>query len=264
MTPKFRKILAITIRVPFVVALAFTSVFLAFHLEGTARIVYIALLFSVSAVTLIWYAVHSSRMGKQISALLDVLYKEMNVDKFISESEALLKKTKSRAIRNTISLNLAVGYEAKGEFEEAIRVMKSIDVEKADTVSKAMFFSNATAFYAQSGAPFEASEAYTSGKPYFEKAEKSLSKAHLLFSRGLYFFAEDRFEDALDSFEKARGAGFDDRHSMTRLQLFEARALVKLGKEKEAKAMYHKVLQKNTYPYLLSSAKAELESLENK
>ncbi len=264
MTPKIRRIFAVALRIPIFVSVFFSVLFLAFHLEGVFRIAFIVTLFLLSAGSLLIYGVHSSKMGKRISALLDVLYKDINPEKFISESEALLKKTRSRSIRNTIALNLAVGYEAKGDFPEAIRVMKSIDIEKADTVSKAMFFSNATAFYAQNGSAFEAAEAYTSGKPYFEKAGEKVSKAHLLFSRGLYFYAEGRFEDALDSFEKARGAGFDDRHSMTRLQLFEARALVKLGKEKEAKAMYHKVLQKNTYPYLLSCARTELENPENK
>ena len=262
MTPKLRRIISIAIRIPIFVSVGFTILLLAFRLEGVLRMAFIAVLLTVGAGTLIWYLAHSSKMGKRISELLDVLYKDINPEKFISESEVLLKKTRNRAIRNTVALNLAVGYEAKGDFKEAIRVMKTIDINRADTISKAMFFSNATAFYAQNGSVFEASEAYTSGKPYFEKAGNKVSKAHLLFSRGLYFYAEDRFEDALDSFEKARGAGFDDRHSMTRLQLFEARARLKLGMEKEAKALYHKVLQKNTYPYLLSCARTELEALD--
>lgn len=264
MNPKIKKIFAVALRIPIFLTIGLSVVLLILYLEGIWRTIFGLTLFTIALVTFLWYAIHSAKMNKRIEALLDILYKEANPEKFIRESEKTLQKTKGRAIRSTLSLNLAVGYEAAGQFDQAIRIMKEMDISVADKVSKAMFYSNAASFYAENGSAFEAAEAYATGQPYFEKAAKSLPGAHLQLSRGLLYFVEEQYEDAADAFEKARGKGFEDRHTLTKCQLFEARALAHLGKIKEAKALYHKIQQKKTYPYLLACAKAELLGLEER
>ncbi len=262
MNPKLKRNLMIALRIPIFVCIATYVVILMFYLAEPWRTVFAVTLFAVIVIAVSWYAIYFSKKSKRIEKLLDILYKEANPEKFIAESEKVLEKTKVRAIRNTLLLNLAVGYEAAGKFNEAIRIMKEMDISSADKVSQAMYYANAASFFAENGAAEEASEAYMMGRPYFEKAAKDLPAAHLQLSRGLCYYAEEKYEDAQDAFEKARGKGFDDRHTMTKTQLFEARALAHLGKTKEAKAVYHKVLQKKTYPYLLECAKAELAKLE--
>ncbi len=264
MNPRFKKIFAVALRIPILVSLVASVILLLLYLPGVWRTVFAATLFAATLVSFICYGIHSSKMDKCIEALLDILYKEVNPEKFIRESEEALRKTKSRAIRNTFLLNLAVGYEATGRFDEAIRIMKEMDISTADKVSKAIFYANAASFYAENGSVFEAEEAYTSGRPYFEKAAKRLPSGHMQLARGLLYFVNEQYADAADAFEKARGKGFEDRHTLTKCQLFEARALAQLGKTKESKALYHKIQQKKTYPYLLECAKAELLQLEGR
>ena len=50
-----------------------------------------------------------------------------------------------------------------------------MNVLSADKTSKAMFYCNAAAFYAEKGALTEGLEAYTTGQAYYEKAAKDIS-----------------------------------------------------------------------------------------
>ncbi|MBE7025546.1 MAG: hypothetical protein E7408_05775 [Ruminococcaceae bacterium] len=263
MNDRLRHLLTLVIGLPLCFAVGISVVLLLIRLDGTLRTLAILFLFAVAITTLIFVGVRNSRNNKLVGRLLDILYKEVHPDRFIEESLAALKKTRNRALKNTLSLNLAVGYAAAGKFDEAIDVMKSIPIGSADKVSKAMFYCNAAAFYAEKGATAEANEAYNMGRPYFEKAEAKLPMGYLRFTRGLLHYAEGQFAEALEALEKARGIGFEDRHTMTNLQLFEARSLVRLEKTREAKALYAKIIQKKTYPFLLSCAKTELEQLKN-
>ncbi len=262
MSDRLRQLIGIMISIPVCLAVGVSVVLFALRLEGGARTLFILALFALAVAILIAYAVRGAKSNKLVEGLLDILYKEVNPQKFIEASEAELKKTRSRALRNTLSLNLAVGYEAAGQFDEAIRVMKSMNVLSADKTSKAMFYCNAAAFYAEKGALTEGLEAYTTGQAYYEKAAKDISMGYIRLTRGLLYYAEGKYEEALETFEKARARGFDDRHTMSKLQLFEARALAKLAKKKEAKTVYGKIIQKKTYPYLLACAKEELAALE--
>lgn len=261
MNDRLRHLLSVLIGIPLCLAIGASIVLLIAQLEGGLRWVAIGALFALTVATLIFAGVKNSRGNRLVETLLDILYKEADPDTFISASLDALKNNRSRALRNTLSLNLAVGYAAAGKFEEAIDVMKKIPIGSADKVSKALFYCNAAAFYAQKGASAEAHETYNLGRPFFEKTETKLPIAYLRFTRGLLYYAEGDYAQALETFEKARKLGFEERHTMTNLQLFEARCQTKLEKPKEAKAIYAKIIQKKTYPYLLSCAKNELATL---
>lgn len=263
MNDKLRTLLTVLFGIPIGLAIGVSITLLIFRLEGTIRTLAIVALLAAAVAVLILMAVRNSRGNKLVERLLDILYKDADPDTFIAESLAALEKTRNRALRNTLSMNLAVGYAAAGRYSEAIAVMKEMPISTADKVSKAMFYCNAATFYAENGANTEAHEAYTLGRPYFEKAGEKLPIAYRRFTRGLLYFADGAYEEALDAFSKARMLGFEDRHTMTRLQLFEARALAASGQHKEAKAVYAKIVQKKTYPYLLNCARKELEALKN-
>ncbi len=264
MNDRVQQLVGIMIGIPICLAVGVSVVLLIYNMEGTARILSIAALLVLSVAVLIVYATRSSKANKLVDRLLDILYKEVNPEKFIRESEAALEKTRNRALRNTLSLNLAVGYDAAGQFDEAIHVMKEINIGSADKASKAMFYNNAASFYAEKGAWAEGQEAYTLGQPFFEKAGKDIPIAYIRLTRGLLYYAEGKYEEALETLENARGRGFEDRHTMTKLQLFEARTYAAMGNAKEARKMYAKILQKKTYPYLLACAKEEQANLEGK
>ena len=264
MSERARQLLGILIGIPLCLAVGASIVIFVYNLGGAARIWAIAALLTIAVAVLVLYAVRNAKGNKLVEQLLDILYKEVNPDKFIAESKKVLDKTRNRALRNTLLLNLAVGYEAVGQFDEAIDVMKSMLIGAADKVSKAMFYCNAAAFYAEKGAVAEGHEAYTLGQPFFEKAGENIPVGYLRLSRGLLYYADGKYEEALEAFSKARGRGFEDRHTMTKLQLFEARALARLGRIKEAKSVYSKIVQKKTYPYLLECAKQELQILDAK
>ncbi len=263
MNDKLRTLLTVLFGIPIGLAIGVSIALLVFRLEGTMQTLAIVALIIIAITLLILMAVRNARGNKLVERLLDILYKDADPDTFIAESLAALNKNRNRALRNTLSMNLAVGYASAGQYDEAIKVMKEMPIGTADKVSKAMFYCNAAAFYAEKGANTEAHEAYTLGRPYFEKAGEKLPISYRRFTRGLLYFSDGQYAEALDAFSKARNLGFEDRHTMTRLQLFEARALAASGQHKEAKAVYAKIVQKKTYPYLLACAKAELEALKN-
>lgn len=263
MNDRLRQILTIAFGVPIGLAAAASIVVLVLHLQGTARALALLTLFAVGVAILVVIAVRNSRGNKLVERLLNILYKETDPETFIAESLTALEKTKNRALRNTLSLNLAVGYAAAGKYDEAIDVMKNMPIGSADKVSKAMYYCNAAAFYAEKGASAEAHETYNLGRPFFDKAGDKLPMAYLRLTRGLLHFAEGEYAEALEAFANARGRGFEDRHTMTKLQLFEARALAATGKVKDARSVYTKIVQKKTYPYLLACARKELEQLKS-
>ncbi len=262
MNDRARRLISIFFGVPVYVAFAVFAVIVISRLEGSARVAGIFVLLALLLAAFILYLVRTSRGNRQVAALLDILYKEADPEKFISASEEVLGKTRNRALRNTLLLNLAVGYAAAGKYDDAIRAMKEVPIDAADKESKAMYYCNVAAFYAEKGALDAGLEAYREGLPYFEKTGAAMPMAHLRFTRGLLHFAEGEYEEALEVFETAKNRGFSDRHTMTRLQLFEARAHAALGHVKEARQIYGKILQKKTYPFYLQSAKEELARLD--
>ncbi len=263
MNDKARQVWGLIFGLPIGFAIGITVFIFVMQLEGSARIAAIAILLALGISVLAWAARRNAKGSRQVEALLDILYKEADPEKFIRASQEALKKAKHRTLKSTLTLNLAVGYTASGRYDEAICTLKEMNVSLADKVSKTMYYLNAASCYAEKGAATEALEAYSLAKPLLEKTEKELPAGHILLTRGLLYFAEGKYEDALETFERARSRGFDERHTMTKLQLFEARAYTKLGKTKEARTLYGKILQKKTYPFLLQKAKEELFALDN-
>ena len=262
MTDGIRRLLRVVIGVPLFAGVAGSIIILFCHMEAGGRIPFVLTLCAFGAGIMAWYIIRQRKQNRQVEALLDILYKEINPEKFIQESEKVLKTAKNRAFRDTLRLNLAVGYEAIGAYDKAIAVMKEIGIGTADKVTKAMFYCNMATFYAEKGALSEAQMAYTAGQPFFEKAEKALPVGYIRLSRALLHFAEEQYEEAVEAFAGARNRGFEDRHTMAKLQLFEARTHVKLGNIKEARKIYETILQKNTYPYLKQTAKEECKKLD--
>lgn len=261
MNDRLRQLLTIILGLPICLAIGASLILLILQLEGSLRVWGFLALFMVSVVALILNSAKNRKANRLVESLLNILQKEVNPEKFIAESEKELKRTKNRALRCTLSLNLAVGYEAIGDYDGAIRIMKEIPIGTADKMSKAMFYNNAAMFYAEKGAVNEALEAYVLGQPHFTKMGKDIPISYLTFTKGLLASAEEKYEEAAELFENARSKGFDDRHTLTKLQLFHGKTLAAMGKTKEARSMFSKVLQKKTYPFLLQSAKEELEKL---
>ena len=262
MNDKLRQLLSVAIGIPIFFAIGASLILLVLQLDGMMRVWGFLALFLLSVVVLVMHSAKNRKADRLVESLLDILQKEVNPEKFIAESEKALKNTKNRALRSTLSLNLAVGYEAIGDYDSAIRIMKEIPIMTADKLSKAMFYNNAAAFYAEKGAVDEGLEAYGLGKSHFMKAGKDIPSAYLTLTKGLLAYAEERYDEAIELFENARSKGFDDRHTLTKLQLFYGRALLKAGNAKDAKVVFLKIIQKKTYPFLLKSAKEELEKLQ--
>ncbi len=261
MNNRMRQFIGFAIGAPVGLGLGISFFYLIFLGGGYLQMLGIVLFLALAVGLALFYGIRSVRGRKLADTLLDILYKEADPEKFVRESEKAIAKTRNRAVKETLSLNLAVGYEAMGEYGEAIRVMDAMDMSAADKISRAMYYSNLAAFCAENGQLVRAEAAYTKGQPLFEKAGEAISLAHVRFSRALLYYADEKYEETLDALETARSRGFEDRHSLARLQLFEARSLAKLGKLKEARNVYGKILQKNTYPFVLACAKKELAAL---
>ncbi len=257
-----RQITRILLGLPIFLAIIASVVLLIVRMEGSMRTLASIALFLIGVVLLVLLICKNKKESRLVESLLDILYREVNPERFIEASEAALAKTKSRPLQNTLRLNLAVGYEAAGDFDGAIRTMKEIPIETADKVSKAMFYNNMAVFYAEKGAEHEALEAYSFGKPHFKKAEADIPSSYMALTRGLLYFVEGKYPEAVEAFENARSKGFEERHTMAKLQLFHARALSALGEKKEAKTILGKLCQKKTYPYLLEVARKELADLQ--
>ncbi|MDD6307870.1 MAG: hypothetical protein PUB07_00700 [Clostridia bacterium] len=235
---------------------------LIMNLSGAARIWTIVGIVLVSLIILIIVLKRNARNEQMVGSLLDILYKNADPAAFIAASEKALEKTKNKALRCTLMLNLAVGYEAIGDFSHAIAIMKQISVLLTDRTSKAIYYCNLAGFYAQGDRLTDGLGAYKVARQYYEKCKKKIPNAYFLYTRGLLFYTEAQYEDAMDSFKKVQTNQFQDRHAQTKLQLYMARTFAAMGKTKDAREYYSKVLQRNTYPYLLTCAKQELDALQ--
>lgn len=261
MNGRLRTILKWGIGTPVSLAICAAVFYLLLRMGTTARLISMFGIFAIGFSVLLFNIIRSRKNEKLVTSLLDILYKKADPARFVSASKASIEKTKNKALLGTLYLNLAIGYEAMGDFGTAIAVMKENIHLFTDKLSKAIYFVNMASFYAQKGAVDEGLEMYQTGRSYVEKCKKQIPAAYMLFARGLLFYAEEQYTDALDSFRKVQAKDFEDRHALTKLQLYEARTLQKLGNSKEAKAIYGKICQKNTYPYLLQCAKEERSQL---
>ncbi len=264
MNEQIKRVLLWAFGIPISLAVCTTIVLLLMRLEGVMLYLGIVALFLLGITVFIVNMLRSRKNEKLVASLLDILHKQADPDTFIKESEAAIQKKRNKSLRGTLSLNLAIGYEAVGDYGKAISVMKDCYGLMTDSISKAMFYINIASFYAQKGAVNEGLEAYQLGRPYVEKKQKFIPKAYILLVRGLLFYAQEKYEDALDSFRKVEPGQFEDRHAHTKLQLYMARTYARMGNMKEARTLYGKVCQRKTYPFLLECARREMEALSEK
>lgn len=246
-------VIGITVGITFVLILASLSL--------KNRIIVSSCLVAVAIIVFVCVAVVSKKQNTVINDLLSILYKDLNPDKFIDESLKTLETVKSRALKKTLLLNLAVGYQAKCMFDKAIETTKSINIKGASTVFKAMYHCNLAMFYAQSGDIDNALLTFAEGEKNITASEAKLPEANLLLVKGIVAFVDGEMKKSQRCLKSAKEAGFDEKHSSYYADIYLGKIYKQEGKLREAKEVFARISRKKTLPYITAAALHELDSL---
>ncbi len=233
-----------------------------FSSPAAYRIPFAGALFLVSVFVAIFTFIRNGKENKKIEALLEILYKECNAEKFIAESEALISKTKTKRFLTSLRLNLALGYEAIEKPAKAIVVTKKANIKATDKISWAIYYNNLAMFYAELDDSDNAANSLKIAEKYMKKAKKYLPEENFLLTKGMVAFSEGEYKTAKSMFDDAKKIGFTNKHSVYLNELYIGKTLFKIGKEKEAKATLKRVSQKKTLPYITKAALEELNNIE--
>lgn len=257
-----KRILKISMIIPIAIVFGVIAGVLIYHTGEKTRIIIAAVTAAIVIGILIYYIVRGIRDNKKISELLDILYKELNTQKYIDASTEAVSASHSKAFINTVLMNICVGYEADGDYRRAVRAMREIKLRGASNMDKAIYYNNLAAFYAADGAVDDALATYKMGEKFIKKAEKKLQMSYIHLTRGMIFCLEKNYGKAKEEIETAKRLGFDNKHDLNKAELWLARVYISEGKIQAGKEILMKLLQKKTMPGILREASEELKKLK--
>lgn len=262
MNDNIKRILKFSMIIPVAIVFGTVAGVLLYHMGKAGRIIIVSVIAAIILGVLVFYIARGIRDNKKVSELLDILYKELNIQKYVEDSTEAVEKSRNKAFINTVLMNICVGYEADGDYRRAVRAMREIKLRGASNTDKAIYYNNLAAFYAADGAVDDALATYKMGEKFISKAENKLRMSYINLTRGMIFWLEKKYDKAEEEIKTAKELGFDNKHDLNKAELWLARVYISEGKLQEGKEILMKLLQKKTMPGILKETSEELKKLK--
>ena len=115
-----------------------------FHLSEDSLFMTLIISYIVFIIIMIPYQMRKRKLlTHKMGALLRKLDKG-DIDNYIIGMKKLLNETEDKYLKSMLTINMAIGYTLKGEFEQANAYLECIDVNSIDKRSQMLLYNNVT------------------------------------------------------------------------------------------------------------------------
>jgi tetratricopeptide (TPR) repeat protein len=220
----------------------------------------------VAALILIFtYAIlKANKFNKEVTRLLMILYEDIDAENYIKETKDVISKTRNKSYKLHFSLNLAIGYDALGEYQEAIDNMRVLDISNARWIYKALYYNNLAFFYYEAGNSQSAIQTYSEGKKFINKLlENPIYSGGPLHTKGIIEYSKGNFASSEELLEKSKLQLNANNHLVTSANLYIAKICLKTNRTAEARLLLDYNLSQKLLPNILAETKEVVEEMKS-
>lgn len=204
------------------------------------------------------------KFNKEAFRLLKILNEDIDVEKYIKETKDTISKTKNKYYKLHFALNLAIGYEAKGEYQKAIDHMKVLNINDARWIYKALYYNNLAFFYNETDNLQAAIQTYSDGEKFINKLLKSpLYSAGPLHTKGIIEYSKGNLTSSEELLEKSKLQVNANNHLVTSANLYVAKICLQTSRTQKARLLLDYNLSQKLLPNILAETKKVIEEMES-
>ena len=238
---------------------------LAFVSEEMFAVLLTALIIIAAAgFILLCYYVFSRyfKFSKELKRLTNILYEDIDAERFIEETKVAIAITKNKIYRLNFTINLAAGYEALGDSQKAIELMKEINITGANSVYKALYYNNMAYFYLDTAHVHEAIKTYSEGERYISRLSKNpLFSTTFLHTKAVIEYYKGNLQLSEELLEKVKLQGKASHHAATAIDLYLAKIYIKTGRLQKAKVLLDYNMAQKLLPNIMNDTKILMEEI---
>jgi hypothetical protein len=202
------------------------------------------------------------KFSKELKRLTNILYEDIDPERFIEETKAAIAITKNKIYRLNLTINLAAGYEALGDSKKAIELMKEIDITVANSVYKALYYNNLAYFYLDTAHVHEAIQTYSEGERYISRLSKNpLFSTTFSHTKAVIEYYKGNLQLSEELLEKAKLQGKASLHAATAIDLYLAKIYIKTGRLQKAKVLLDYIMAQKLLPNIMNDTKILMEEI---
>ena len=204
------------------------------------------------------------KINKEANRLLKILYEDIDAENYIKETKDAISKIKNKSYKLHFSLNLALGYDALGKYQEAIDNMRVLDIIDARWIYKALYYNNLTFFYYEAGNSQSAIQTYSDGEKFINKLlKKPLYRGGPLHTKGIIEYSKGNFASSEELLEKSKLQLNVSHHLVTSANLNIAKICLKTNRIAKARLLLDYNLSQKLLPNILAETKKIVEEMKN-
>jgi tetratricopeptide (TPR) repeat protein len=202
------------------------------------------------------------KYSKELKRLTKLLYEDIDVERYIEETKAAIAGTKNKIYKMNFTINLAAGYEAKGDYKKAIELMKDIKIAGANSVYKAFYYNNLAYFYLDVGHLQEALQAYSEGEHYINRFSKNpLFISTFKHTKAVIEYYKGNLQLSEELLEQAKLQGKASNHAATAINLYLAKIYIKTGRLQQAKVLLDYNMSQKLLPNIMEDTQLLMEEI---
>lgn len=222
------------------------------------------LLIAAALIFIITYTILKyKKFSKEVNRLINILYIDIDVDKYIKETQGAISKMKNKQYKLHLSLNLAIGFEAKGEYQKAIDYTERLNIDNANWVYKALYYNNLAFYYCEAGKLEQAIEEFSDGAKFIEKLLKNpLYCAAPLQTKAVIEYHKGNLPYAEELLEKSKQQIRVSSHLISSVNLYEAKIYLQTNRIDKAKLLLEYNLSQKLLPNILEETKKLFHEIE--
>jgi tetratricopeptide (TPR) repeat protein len=206
----------------------------------------------------------ANKFNKEVTRLLKILYEDINAEKYIKETKDAISKTKNKSFKLHFALNLAIGYDALGEYQEAIDHMRALNISDARWIYKALYYNNLAFFYYEAGNCEAAIQAYSHGEKFINKLlEKPIYSGGPLHTKGIIEYSKGNFAFSEELLEKSKLQLNTNNHLVTSANLYIAKICLQTNRMPKARLLLDYNLSQKLLPNILAETKKVIEEMNS-
>ena len=195
---------------------------------------------------------------------IDVLNNDLEPEKFIKLTETELQKTKRFLYKICLKINLAAGYSALNETEEALKILEEIDFKgkKVRPNLRMLYYYNKSLFLCILNRKNEAKEIYENGLEILQENKHGITMEMKIYFDILknLIYHEDNREEIINLYEKIIKIT-KEKINIIFAKYNIAQYKEKMGNIKEALELYKEVAEKGNKLYIVERAEEKMKKL---